>query len=321
MRSVEVHFSDPKERELALLVWRKGQDQLGKYEVRSGSGITKVFLANATLPNEKIMILASDWISVERGDGEEGSTEHVCATLDRPAKYFDANQIANVEHAYRAAFLSITLSPAVSFLAAGAWELISDPLFKEPAMRAYNASQGLEGAEFYKALARSLSKSYGLAKLKESYLRNGQQFFGADLTGWMMGADLWDEFASTGGQGGKTFTVEDARLAELRQQNGLKALNQLGSGSASPTPPPAAAGDTWPVTKRGTMLSEIAGIRYSDVTLWPLIWDNNRSIIGDNPNIVPVGITLKIRKKEEYSAQQIREAKGRSPSWRNYPTR
>jgi hypothetical protein len=97
-------------------------------------------------------------------------------------------------------------------------------------------------------------------------------------------------------------------------------------GSAPPSPqppgqPPANSHDylpDWPVTSPGTMLSKVSLERYKTFHLWPLIWDENRALIGSNPNKVPVGITLKIKKQEKYTKAQIEDAKQRSPKWASY---
>ena len=65
-------------------------------------------------------------------------------------------------------------------------------------------------------------------------------------------------------------------------------------------------------------VSKVSLARYGTYHLWPLIWDENRTAIGSNPNKVPVGLRLKIRKKERYSAAQIDDAKQRSPHWAQY---
>ena len=91
--------------------------------------------------------------------------------------------------------------------------------------------------------------------------------------------------------------------------------------AAPPIQPPANPQDylpDWPVTRGGVMLSKVSLDRYGTYHLWPLIWDENRALIGSNPNKVPVGVTLKIKKKEKYTPAQIEDAKRRSPNWASY---
>jgi hypothetical protein len=66
------------------------------------------------------------------------------------------------------------------------------------------------------------------------------------------------------------------------------------------------------------MLSKVSMSYYHTYHMWPLIWDANRELIGDNPNRVPKDIYLRIMKKEFYSDKQIEKAKGRSLNWKSF---
>lgn len=111
----------------------------------------------------------------------------------------------------------------------------------------------------------------------------------------------------------RVFPDGEVRVGSATQSG---AFTLIGNPAAGPT------GDElepWPVLGSGTMLSKVADARYGNVHLWPLIWDYNRKLIGENPNRVPINVTLRIKKPEKYSKAEIANAKSRSPTWRNYP--
>jgi nucleoid-associated protein YgaU len=61
----------------------------------------------------------------------------------------------------------------------------------------------------------------------------------------------------------------------------------------SPSPSPAAGGESYTVAD-GDTLATIAERFYGDPTQWRRIYDANRSVIGENPDNVRVGTTLRI---------------------------
>jgi nucleoid-associated protein YgaU len=68
----------------------------------------------------------------------------------------------------------------------------------------------------------------------------------------------------------------------------------LPSPSPSPSPSPApAAGEPYTIAE-GDTLATIAEKFYGDPTLWRPIYDANRAAIGDNPDNVRVGTSLRI---------------------------
>jgi nucleoid-associated protein YgaU len=67
------------------------------------------------------------------------------------------------------------------------------------------------------------------------------------------------------------------------------------SPSPSPSPSPA-AGESYTVAD-GDTLATIAERFYGDPTLWRPIYEANRTAIGDNPDNVRVGTTLRIPPK------------------------
>lgn len=320
MKSPAAYFTDPKEKELALLVWEKGREMAAKNQV--STSITRFYLSLEGNSDARTLVAASDWISLNRGDGEEGGTDAVCAAFGKPHDYFSDLQIANVEHVYRAAYLSVVITPAGSFLGAAAWELAIDPWLKEPLMRAWEAQKDLSGAEAFSAFMNALE-----LKLAESYRRNGAQFLDVDLKGWMFGADFWQRLVTDPAStrpGAPPFDSQQA-LRELRA--GLAAFDAsaaaAGAGAARqerpPTPGlPSDEMEPWVVDKAGLMLSVVSLKRYDTYHYWPLIWDNNRDKIGSNPNRVPMGITLRIKKLSAYTPAQLNDARVRSPKWASF---
>jgi nucleoid-associated protein YgaU len=66
----------------------------------------------------------------------------------------------------------------------------------------------------------------------------------------------------------------------------------------------------------GDSLSKIARQRYSDMMIWPLIYDANRATVGPNPNLIRPGQRLMIPRLASFTAAQIDEARRRAPAWR-----
>lgn len=80
----------------------------------------------------------------------------------------------------------------------------------------------------------------------------------------------------------------------------------------APTPPlprtvTVAAGDS---------LSKIAQREYQDMFLWPLLYDANRSTIGNNPNLIRPGQVLGVPDLRKFNATQLEEARRRGRQWR-----
>lgn len=65
------------------------------------------------------------------------------------------------------------------------------------------------------------------------------------------------------------------------------------SPGPSPSPSPEAVGESYTVAE-GDTLATIAEKFYGDSALWRRIYDANRSTIGDNPDSVRIGTTLRI---------------------------
>lgn len=57
--------------------------------------------------------------------------------------------------------------------------------------------------------------------------------------------------------------------------------------------------------KPGESLSAIAKEIYGDAFLWPLIWQANKAVVGDDPAKVVPGQTLDIRDLATYSPSEV----------------
>lgn len=322
MRSPESYFTDPREKELAMLAWRKGGELLAGNSAKSLA--TSVLLPRYTDARTRQLICASEWITTTRGDGEEGGTDDIHAAAGKPPGYFTPAQIGNVEHTYRAAFLSLALSPGFAMAANAGWDLVVDPLWKEDLKALAQAMSDRDAASAGKAYLK-LQNPFKEG-LIESYKRNGQQFTGPDYQGWLMGADVWNDTAV----GWQEKIKRGLGIGEAARafDEGARAVDLLGkTAQAKPKPPspaPPAGGDAdhladYPVDRKGVMLSQVSQERYQTLHLWPLLWEYNKKIILGNPNRLPVSIKLKVPKLSRYSPAQIDAYKKLSPTWKNYP--
>lgn len=307
------YFTDRKARELAELVWSLAEQRMAQGTLASAA--SEPVLRLHTTYDAKRCVYASDWITDQRGDGEEAGMEAVNAAFGKPASYFDPTTIGDVEHFYRAAFLSIGVTPFISAAGIAGWDLAFDPILKEPikqAILAYNDTDSLLSAmnTFFKLMP----------KFAERYPSNIAQFTGPDFQGWKFGLELI------------VIVISSNKNTELLKLQQTVAAYKAMSAPKPPSPkmpePPLAPllpdnpGDfqpPYPVRAKGVMLSQISMERHQTYHLWPLIWDDNYSKIGDNPNQVPINISLKIRKKEKFTKDQVTDAHKRSPTWRNYP--
>lgn len=66
----------------------------------------------------------------------------------------------------------------------------------------------------------------------------------------------------------------------------------------------------------GDWLSKIAVARYQDMFLWPLIFENNRDVIGNDPNKIKPGQIITVLGLEYFAPEQIAEAKKRGQDWK-----
>ena len=68
---------------------------------------------------------------------------------------------------------------------------------------------------------------------------------------------------------------------------------QSGGSSTAPSAPSRGAEETYTV-KKGDSLSKIAKRVYGDAQQWRKIYEANRDIVGDNPDLIHPGQTLKL---------------------------
>jgi nucleoid-associated protein YgaU len=68
---------------------------------------------------------------------------------------------------------------------------------------------------------------------------------------------------------------------------------QSGGSSTAPSAPASEADETYTV-KKGDSLSKIAKRVYGDAQQWRRIYEANRGIIGDNPDLIHPGQALKL---------------------------
>jgi hypothetical protein len=81
---------------------------------------------------------------------------------------------------------------------------------------------------------------------------------------------------------------------------------------------PADVGARTITVVRGDTLSGLAKAHYGAFEYWPLLWDANRSTIGDNPNLIRAGMKLNVPPFNSFSKAQLDDARRRHPTWKNY---
>jgi nucleoid-associated protein YgaU len=73
----------------------------------------------------------------------------------------------------------------------------------------------------------------------------------------------------------------------------LPDFSGVQSGGSSTAPPGASGEETYTV-KQGDSLSKIAKRAYGDAQQWRRIYEANRAIIGDDPDLIHPGQALKL---------------------------
>jgi nucleoid-associated protein YgaU len=68
--------------------------------------------------------------------------------------------------------------------------------------------------------------------------------------------------------------------------------------SPSPSQPRASGPEQTYTVEAGDTLAKIAQKYYGDETLWRMLYDANRGLIGDNPDNIKVGTQIKIPPKD-----------------------
>ena len=91
---------------------------------------------------------------------------------------------------------------------------------------------------------------------------------------------------------GETQPAQPARPA----QPGGQMPDFMNTGATTrPAAAPAAQGEQYTV-KSGDSLSKIAKAHYGDAMKWKHLYEANRALIGDNPDIIHPGQVLKLPK-------------------------
>jgi hypothetical protein len=104
----------------------------------------------------------------------------------------------------------------------------------------------------------------------------------------------------------------------------LKFLTAAVGGPKLPSTPvsPAAAdpkgGAKSVEVFKGLTLSDLANAEYGDWELWPLLYDQNKALLGTSPNRLKIGQKLTVAPLKSFVPAQIADAKRRSPSWKNF---
>jgi hypothetical protein len=320
-RPIDSFFSDPKEKELALRVWDKGSFR--DYAGETGFPVTAAFLALEKNKDMRALVLAADWISNARGEGEPDRIRAINEEFGKPDGYFSTECCANVEHVYRAASMSFILTPAGGALSQAGYELLVDPFLKEPLARAKRQYERNNGIDALTAVWNQLMPWTIVSHLPESFKRNGSQLLFVDMKGWLAASYYWESALSDQKAISPDAPAFDAEGQLKKLKLGIAAIKESldAKGTKPPAPPPAAPANPadymqdYPVTRAGIMLSKVSMERYQTYKLWPLIWITNLDKIGDNPNKVPMGINLKIKKKEKYTPDDLAYANKTWNKW------
>jgi len=80
--------------------------------------------------------------------------------------------------------------------------------------------------------------------------------------------------------------------------------------------PGTPAGPNRYIVVKGDSLSLITGKFWNDVLLWPILYDNNKPVVGSNPNLIQPGQVLTIPDISRYNQAQLNDARNRGRNWR-----
>lgn len=117
--------------------------------------------------------------------------------------------------------------------------------------------------------------------------------------------------------------LEHAGVPQAPMNTGILSWGNapLPTPTPAPAPPATPASDyqaDYPVFKAGIMLSNVSNERYQTFEYWPLIYDDNRALLPNGPNKVPLNIKLKIRKPEKFTAAELAHARKHWKNWQTY---
>jgi hypothetical protein len=106
--------------------------------------------------------------------------------------------------------------------------------------------------------------------------------------------------------------AEGTSLPELDAKFDAFKAQRGGSNVIHLTPPPTV------FVEKGDTLSALAAKYYGSVEYWPLIWDNNKETVGENPNRIAPGMKLVVPPLSAFGEKEKADARRRHPTWRNY---
>jgi nucleoid-associated protein YgaU len=87
-------------------------------------------------------------------------------------------------------------------------------------------------------------------------------------------------------------TSSNRSHTELPKDTAGPDFSNVVSGASSTAPTREAAGATTYVVRSGDSLSRIAKRHYGNAKLWPRIYEANRTLIGDDPDLIQPGQSL-----------------------------
>lgn len=118
-------------------------------------------------------------------------------------------------------------------------------------------------------------------------------------------------------KGGDFIIFSDIRTIELKEVWAFTAQGDAGVVDAALPPLKPSPGMSAPMASEiivapGDTLSHLAKVYYRDWKLWPLIWEQNRMVVGFNPDLIRPGQRLTIRPLLHYSRTEQDRARERA---------
>ncbi|MBL8178167.1 MAG: hypothetical protein JNK48_26065 [Bryobacterales bacterium] len=288
-----INLGGPAAKALAGAVW----DRASGFQIHSQDVLRRGLSAGlAPLPeyprNElRRLILANSFVSTEKPYLGGGSPEEFSNKLGVGS--WKMAEITYVEHFYMAAFTTCFFSEHLTTAGSLLWDVIGGPL----AALVFRDSWESKWAKIKHDLTQAVTCNVEGSNF-------GKQF-------WTLLQDEWSR-----------------KVIDDMMGKGAAPVPPVPPPPAVRTPPPAVVpppsnggngilGNH--TVNDGDWLSKIAGKWYKgEVLLWPVIFDANRTVIGENPNVIKKGQVLKIPSIAGFTAQQLEALRARGRNWRNY---
>ena len=288
MPSPRDYLKNPREADLAERVWALTQSL-----APSGYSMGSVHALLAKIPwTNRRIILARDWLTDNRETSDDfGKFDGGVQAVNRKfGTNFTAGEIGNVEHFYVAAVMG-TLMP-------------NNPVWFGITSSFSLFWEAVVGPARIAVLKRELPADELMDVVLRNFAHNMRQFSDADVAGLRFG-----EFCSLG-----------EAVEYLQNEFGTPppAPPAVPPGAPTRPPSPPAAGLPTVTVGPGDSLSLIAGRKYNDVLLWPVIYDANIAVIGPNPNKTKAGQVLVIPSIAGMTDAQRRDYHTRGRAWRSY---